>query len=397
MNTKTITTSTPTPTPTHQPIVIIGAGLGGLVLARVLHVHGIEAAVYDLEFSREARAQGGMLDIHQDTGQDALRAAGLHEQFLAKVNPGGEAMRVLDKHAVVRRDEADDGQGGRPEIDRGDLREILLDSLPAGMIRWGAKATDVEPGDGQYKITFADGSVVTTDLLVGGDGAWSRVRTLLSDVKPAYSGISFVEMDLLDADVRHPECAKLIGSGSFLALGDDKGFLAHRETDGSLHVYCGLRIEESWLGGIDSGNPEAAKAALLEQFADWSPDLRRLVEEADGPLIPRHISALPIGHTWERASAVTLIGDAAHLMSPFAGEGANLAMIDGADLGRAIVAHPDDVAKALAIYEAQMFPRAEGMAQESAEGLETLFNDRAPEPVVEMFAGFDAAAAGVEG
>ena len=390
------TTTTPM-TAAHQPIVIIGAGLGGLVLARVLHVHGIEAAVYDLEVSREARAQGGMLDIHEDTGQDALRAAGLHEQFLLKVNPGGEAMRILDKHAVVRRDEVDDGQGGRPEIDRGDLREILLDSLPADMIRWGAKATNVELVDGQYKITFADGSAVTTDLLVGGDGAWSRVRPLLSDAKPAYSGISFVELDLVDADVRHPECAKLVGGGSFLALGDHKGFLAHRESDGSLHVYCALRVEESWLGGIDFADPAAAKAALLDQFADWAPELRRLVEEADGALIPRHISALPIGHTWERASAVTLLGDAAHLMSPFAGEGANLAMIDGADLGRAIAGHPGDIAKALAVYEAQVFPRAERMARESAEGLETIFSDRAPEPLVEMFAGFDAAAAAAEG
>ena len=385
------TTTTPT-TAAHQPIVIIGAGLSGLVLARVLHVHGIEAAVYDLEVSREARAQGGMLDIHEDTGQDALRAAGLHEQFLAKVNPGGEAMRVLDKHAVVRRDEVDDGQGGRPEIDRGDLREILLDSLPAGVIRWGAKATDVKLVDGQYKITFADGSVVTTDLLVGGDGAWSRVRPLLSDAKPAYSGISFVEFDLVDADVRHPECAKLVGGGSFLALGDHKGFLAHRETDGSLHVYCAVRVEESWLGGIDFADPAAGKAALLGQFADWAPELRRLVEDADGALFPRHISALPIGHTWERASAVTLLGDAAHLMSPFAGEGANLAMYDGSQLAHAIAANPGETEKALAAYETELFPRARAAAVDTAENLEMIFSDDSARKVAAQFAEYQAGA-----
>lgn len=375
----------------HHPIAIIGAGLGGLTLARVLHVNGIEPAVFDLEADRNARTQGGMLDIHEETGQAALRAGELHERFREKVHPGGEAMRVLDRHARVLLEEADDGEGGRPEIDRGDLRDLLLDSLPEGTVRWGSKVTGAMPtGSGRHEVTLADGTAFRADLLVGADGAWSRIRPLLSDAVPAYTGISFVEMDLFDADTRHPECAELIGAGMFFALGDHRGFLAHRESDGSLHLYAALRAAEDWLSTIDFTAADAAKSALLAHFADWAPGLRRLIADADGPLVPRLIHALPVGHDWKRTPGVTLLGDAAHLMSPFAGEGANLAMIDGADLGRALAAHPGDIEAALTTYEGPLFTRSEKTAQDTAESLEMIFNDRAPQPLVDMFTSFAA-------
>ncbi|MGW5467923.1 FAD-dependent oxidoreductase [Streptomyces chartreusis] len=376
-------------TPTHHPVLVVGAGLGGLTLARVLHVNGLQAVVLDLEASAHTRPQGGMLDLHEETGQAALRVAGLHEQFRAKVHAGGQALRVLDKHARVLLEEADDGTGGRPEIDRGDLREILLRSLPENTIRWNSKVIGARAlGAGRHEVALADGTVLTTDLLVGADGAWSRVRPLLSAATPEYSGISFVELDLLDADTRHPECAELIGGGMFFALGDDKGFLAHRETDGSLHVYTAVRADEQWLSTFDFTDPDAVRATLSECFADWAPGLRRLIAECDGPPVPRLVHALPIGHEWQRTPGVTLLGDAAHLMSPFAGEGANLAMIDGAELGQALAAHPGDTEAALAVYEKALFPRSEETARQSAEGLETIFNDRAPQPLIDMFASF---------
>ncbi|WP_328549593.1 FAD-dependent oxidoreductase [Streptomyces sp. NBC_00366] len=372
---------------THHPIAIVGAGLGGLTLARVLHVHGVETAVYDLDASPAARTQGGMLDIHEGSGQVALRAAGLYEKFRALVHKGGEAMRILDKDAVVRMDEADGGDGGRPEIDRGDLRDLLLGSLPEGTVRWGTRVTGARPlGGGRHQVALADGSVFTTDLLVGADGAWSRIRPLVSDAEPAYTGVSFVEADLRDADVHHPVGAEVVGGGSLFALGAGRGFLAHRETDGSLHVYAAVEAPEEWLDGIDLTDAEAAKAYVLDHFTGWDKSLRALVADADGPLIPRRIHALPVGHHWQRVPGVTLLGDAAHLMSPFAGEGANLALLDGAELGLALTARPGDTEAALAAYEDKMLPRSERSADESARNGVLLFRADAPQGLVDAFA-----------
>ena len=369
------------------PIAIIGAGLGGLTLARVLHVHGIAATVYEADASPDARAQGRMLDIHEHNGQSALKDAGLFDEFLELIHAGGQATRVLDKDGIVLLAEPDDGTGGRPEVNRGDLRGVLLDSLPPGTVRWGHKVAAVASlGGGRHRVTFADGAMVTTDLLVGADGAWSKVRPLLSDAKPAYVGISFIETTLFDADLRHPASAKAVGGGAMFAMTPGKGIAAHREHGGALHTYVQVNKPRDWIDGIDFSDPVIARARVTEEFEGWAPELVALIADGETDPIPRPIHALPAHHRWARVPGVTLLGDAAHLMAP-SGEGANLAMFDGAELAKAIAARPGDIEAALAAYEEALFPRSAAEAVDAEEILRVCLGSDAPQSLVDFFTG----------
>ena len=350
----------------NHPVSIIGAGLGGLVLARVLHLHGIAANIYEAEPSADARPQGGMLDIHDHNGQVAIRAAGLEAEFHSLILEGRQAMRVLERDGTVLLDQLDDGSGGRPEVQRGELRQMVLDSLPPGTVQWGRKLRTVRAlADGCHALDFADGSSVVTRLLVGADGAWSRVRPLLSDAIPAYTGSAFIETWLHDADVRHPACAAIVGGGSMGAPDKGKTIMAHRERGATLHAYIILERPEAWFDAIDFSDAAASKKRLVQEFDGWAPALTALIIGSDTAPLYRPLFALPDDHSWERVPGVTLLGDAAHLAMPN-GEGANLAMQDGAELARLIAAHPDAIETALAAFEQAMFVRSADAARDGA-------------------------------
>ncbi len=371
-------------------VTIIGAGLGGLVLARVLHTHGIPVTIYEGDASAGSRAQGGQLDIHPQTGQHALAVAGLTDAFRSIIHEGAEASRIIDRQGRVLVDKPDDGTGERPEVLRGDLRHILLGSLPPGTVRWGKKLADVAAlGGGRHRLSFEDGARVSTDILVGADGAWSRVRPLLSDAKPVYVGWTSVETYLYDVDERHAMTAAAVGHGAMYALVPGRGIIAHREAGDVIHAYAQMICPADWAAGIDFDHTATAKARLAAEFTGWAPTLKALITASDAPPIARLIHALPDGHKWARVPGVTLLGDAAHLLPPN-GEGANLAMLDGAELGQAIVAHPHDIEAALATYEQALFPRSAAVALDTHELLDLMLGEQAPHGLIALFSGADS-------
>jgi 2-polyprenyl-6-methoxyphenol hydroxylase-like FAD-dependent oxidoreductase len=287
------------------------------VLARILQRHGIESTVYEADPSADSRRQGGgSLDMHVESGQRALREAGLYEEF---------------------------------------------------------------------EIVFTDGTTVTADLVVGADGTWSKVRPLLSKATPEYVGVTHIELGITDVARRYPDSAAVIGPGALFALSDRKSIGGHGGPDA--HLAVSLRVGRDWLAatGVDWSDAPAARDVLLEELADWSTELTDLIRRCDDTMTPRQIFALPIGHSWTRVPGVTLLGDAAHVMSPYAGEGANLAMLDAAELAGALVRHGDDLEAALDGYEPAMFARAEVAARMSAAGLEMCFSADAPREIVAFF------------
>ncbi|MFE0023429.1 FAD-dependent oxidoreductase [Amycolatopsis sp. NPDC059021] len=363
---------------TTTRIAVVGAGLGGLACARGLQLHGGSVTVFEREPSRHARSQGGTLDLHADTGQAALRAAGLFDRFHALARPEGQEQRTLDPVTteLLRHDQPAETDDYAPEIDRGQLRDMFLDSLTEGTVHWGHTVTGVEAlGDGTAGLLFADGTTQDFDLVVGADGAWSRVRPAVSAATPAYTGNTLVETYLDDVDTRHPALARLIGNGTMVASSGGKAVIAQRNSGGHVRVYADLAVPADWhvTAGLDLGDAEVVRAYLLREFDGWHDDLLGLLRESEGGFANRPLHVLPVGHTWAHIPGITLLGDAAHLMPPV-GVGANLAMLDGTALADAIAAHAvlDDAVRA---YEDVLIPRSAAAAQAAAELMEVLGED----------------------
>ncbi|KAI7362882.1 putative oligopeptide transporter [Hortaea werneckii] len=338
-------------------IAIIGAGPAGCMLARLLTQSqpNIEVTIFEGESSLDLRSQGGTLDLHASTGQRALKAAGLFDEFLKYARYDGEALKICDKTLLcyITQQGGSDARSSsfsnRPEIDRPQLRKLLFESLPEGTVQWNRKLKSISTDDTLPTLHFADGTTATGfDLIVGADGAWSHVRPTLTDVRPVFSGIGGYSLFIPQAQKRIPKLFDLVNRGSVFAFSDGKSLTAQYMSDGSLNVgVWGVRAEAMAGGGRKKTDPNPdtenskipLKSKLREQYHDWHPSLQAFIQEADEDnMVPRDLFMLPIGHRWEHRPGVTLIGDAAHLMGPWAGEGVNLALEDALKLSEAIIA-----------------------------------------------------------
>lgn len=347
-------------------VAIIGGGPAGCSLARLLLKADIPVTIFEGEASPDIRGQGGTLDLHTDTGLQVLKEAGLFDEFGKYARYDGESFALADKNLkryISMGGTSSQTSRGRPEIDRTRLRQILLESLPPETICWGCRLRSI---DKDLSLHFDHGVEREYDLIVGADGAWSKVRPLLSPAQPVHCGLGGTSLIISDVEKRYPDLHQLVNRGSLFIFSDGKSIIAQQLGDGTLQVSAWSQRDESWMRscGYDVHNAVEVKQAILDEYEGWAEPLRKMIEVADNTgFTTRSIYELPPGHRWASRPGVTLIGDAAHLATPFAGEGVNIAMEDALLLSRAIVAASADaeptqsLIKRIKAFEEDMFRR----------------------------------------
>ncbi|CZT19871.1 related to tetracycline resistance protein from transposon Tn4351/Tn4400 [Ramularia collo-cygni] len=361
------------------PIAILGAGPSGLLLARLLEVASIDYIIFERDASSEnSTGSGGTLDIHSNSGQLALQEAGLLEKF-KKLARYDASSKFANYEGKVLAEFGADGNVDRPEMDRKDLRALILESVPAEKIKWGMRVEEiVKEANGSMAVHFADGSFQSSfKLVVGADGAWSKAKKSVTSAKPEYSGFHYITSHMRPDNPHYSSAVKLAGRGNYMAFGNCQQLSAMFLSDGSYHVGLGLRLPEDW----SDTHPLSARRTMMQELcAGWPEMETNVIVNSDDDFRAWPLYAMPTESlSWESVPGVTLIGDAAHVTTPFEGEGVNCALQDSAQLARKIREYGlGNLDQAVREYEQDMFDRGIDLISRSAESGELLFASDAP-------------------
>lgn len=379
----------------NKKIAIVGGGPGGLTLARLLQLKGAEVKVYERDFNKDARVQGSPLDMHEESGWAALRKANLIEEFKKNVHQGADKKIIVNERAeIIYSDhetkpvEDSGNEPARPEIDRGVLRKIFLESLQPETVIWDSHFISMERQNEGWLLHFKNGSSAYADLVIATDGANSKIRPYITPVKAFYSGITMVEISIDHAAKATPHIYALLNGGKIMAFGNGKNILGGQKVNGGLGFYLSFKCDENW--AKNSGLDFSDKMQLLEwfkkEYSEWSSIWYEIFENMTVPVISRPIYCMPLDQTWEALPNLTLLGDAAHVMPPFAGEGANTSMFDALELSECLTSDQyNTLQQAISSFEVSMRKRAAAAAKRSLENGERMHSEGALEKMLTVF------------
>lgn len=372
----------------NKEIAIVGGGPGGLTLARLLQLKGANIKVYERDLNKDARVQGSPLDLHDESGLAAITKAGLLDEFKKNYMPGADRLTITNELGAIFHSDHETKpkenfghQHFRPEIDRGALRKILLASLQPGTVVWNHHFLSMEPQKEGWLLHFKDSPSAYADLVIAADGANSKIRPYITDIRPFYSGITMLEGIVVN---NIPQITALLRGGKIMAFGNKKDILMGQKGNGEIGFYASFKVAENWSknNGLDYTDNAQMLAWFKREYAEWSNIWYELFENAVAPFIPRPIYCMPLDQTWQSLPNVTMLGDAAHVMPPFAGEGVNMAMLDALELSECLT-NGDTIAG----YETNMRKRAAIMAKESLENGERMHSEDALNTMLRFFEG----------
>ena len=364
-------------------IAIVGGGPGGLMLGLLLQRQGFSFTIYERGYQNMHSDRGGSLDIHDDSGQLPLKEAGIFENFRKHARYEGEDTRIVNKDGEILYDEDAEGEGNRPEIDRGKLCDIIMEQIHPENIKYGFKFEKlIQRDNGEVELVFENGTTVMTNLVIGADGAFSQIRSYLTNAKPEYTGISMIEMN--SDENEHPDLLKFNKNGKLIGLGGDQAILGQRNGDGRIMAYISFKTKYEKLDEYRNLSLDALKERLLAEYSDWDSELKNYIAYSYDDIKFRRIYKLPIGLTWTTQPNITIIGDAAHLMSPFAGEGVNMALYDAYLLAESFK-NFNNLTEVLKVYEQQMFETTKVHAKESQDNLEIFFSENGAKKMAQFF------------